>query len=75
MGMDSDTWAEILRAVANKLLGIAGMLLIPVGLATVPVVEAANPYANPVRRPLSFEVIPGGPIGCIEPDLLPKRVG
>ena len=44
---------EILRAVPNKLLGIAGMLLIPLGLATVPVLEAANPYANPVRRPLS----------------------
>ena len=36
---------EILRAVPNKLLGIAGM-------AAVPILEAANPFANPIRRPV-----------------------
>ena len=42
---------EILRAVPNKLLGIGGMLGIPLGLACVPFLESANPYANPMRRP------------------------
>ena len=41
---------EILRAVPNKLLGISGMVLIPVGLASVPWLEASNPFANPLRR-------------------------
>ena len=41
---------EILRAVPNKLLGIGGMVLIPVGLASVPWLEASNPFANPLRR-------------------------
>ena len=43
---------EILRAVPNKLLGIGAMIAIPVGLATVPILEAANPFANPIRRPV-----------------------
>ena len=41
---------EILRAVPNKLLGIGAMIAIPVGLATVPILEAANPFANPIRH-------------------------
>ena len=44
---------EILRAVPNKLLGISGMLAIPVGLSLVPVGESSNRYANPIRRPLA----------------------
>lgn len=43
---------EILRAVPNKLLGISGMVLIPLGLACVPFLEASNPFANPMRRPV-----------------------
>ena len=43
---------EILRAVPNKLLGIGAMIAIPVGLAAVPILEAGNPYANPIRRPV-----------------------
>ena len=39
-----------LRDVPNKLLGISGMILIPVGLASVPWLEASNPFANPLRR-------------------------
>ena len=44
---------EILRAVPNKLLGISGMVAIPVGLSLVPLGESANRYANPIRRPLA----------------------
>ena len=44
---------EILRAVPNKLLGISGMVAIPVGLSLVPVGESSNRYANPIRRPLA----------------------
>ena len=43
---------EILRAVPNKLIGIAGMAAIPLGLLAVPILEAANPFANPIRRPV-----------------------
>ena len=43
---------EILRAVPNKLLGISGMVLIPLGLASVPWLESSNPFANPMRRPV-----------------------
>ena len=41
---------EILSAVPNKLLGISGMVAIPVGLSLVPLGESANRYANPIRR-------------------------
>ena len=43
---------SILRAVPNKLLGISGMVLIPLGLASVPWLESSNPFANPMRRPV-----------------------
>ena len=44
---------ELLRAIPNKIVGIAGMASVPVLLLTVPFVETINPFANPLRRPLS----------------------
>jgi len=44
---------QILRTVPNKLLGIALMAAIPVGLILVPFIESINRSQNPFRRPFS----------------------
>jgi len=44
---------QILRIVPNKLLGIALMTAIPVGLTFVPFIERTNKFQNPFRRPFS----------------------
>ncbi len=56
---------EILRAVPNKLLGIIGMAAIPVGLAAVPILEATNPFANPIRRPVGTWLFIAGLVASI----------
>ena len=56
---------EILRAVPNKLLGIIGMALIPVGLATVPWLESSNPFANPMRRPVGSWLFFAGLVAAV----------
>lgn len=47
---------QILRILPNKLLGIAGMAAIPLGLMLVPFVESVNKFQNPFRRPIAMTV-------------------
>lgn len=44
---------QILRVVPNKLLGIAAMGAIPLGLILVPFIENVNKFQNPFRRPVA----------------------
>jgi cytochrome b6-f complex subunit 4 len=44
---------QILRVVPNKLLGIAAMAGIPLGLMLVPFIENVNKFQNPFRRPVA----------------------
>ncbi|ELR97483.1 cytochrome b6-f complex subunit IV [Gloeocapsa sp. PCC 73106] len=47
---------QILRIVPNKLLGIAAMAGIPLGLMIVPFIESVNKFQNPFRRPVATAV-------------------
>lgn len=47
---------QILRIVPNKLLGIAAMGAIPIGLILVPFIENVNKFQNPFRRPVATAV-------------------
>lgn len=47
---------QILRVVPNKLLGIAAMISIPLGLMLVPFIESVNKFQNPFRRPVATAV-------------------
>jgi cytochrome b6-f complex subunit 4 len=51
-------WAsfQILRVLPNKLLGIAGMASIPLGLMLIPFIEGVNKFQNPFRRPVATAV-------------------
>jgi cytochrome b6-f complex subunit 4 len=53
---------QILRVVPNKLLGIAAMTAIPLGLMLVPFVESVNKFQNPFRRPVATTVFMIGTI-------------
>lgn len=44
---------QVLRVVPNKLLGIAIMAGIPLGLILVPFIENVNKFQNPFRRPVA----------------------
>lgn len=47
---------QILRILPNKLLGIAAMASIPLGLMLVPFIEGVNKFQNPFRRPVATAV-------------------
>ncbi|MBD2744572.1 cytochrome b6-f complex subunit IV [Coleofasciculus sp. FACHB-1120] len=47
---------QILRILPNKLLGIACMAGIPLGLIVVPFIENVNKFQNPFRRPVATAV-------------------
>jgi cytochrome b6-f complex subunit 4 len=47
---------NLLRVLPNKLLGVASMAAVPLGLLTVPFIENVNKCQNPFRRPLSSTV-------------------
>ena len=47
---------QILRNLPNKLLGIACMAGIPLGLILVPFIENVNKFQNPFRRPVATAV-------------------
>lgn len=47
---------QILRILPNKLLGIAGMTSIPLGLMLIPFIENVNKFQNPFRRPVASTV-------------------
>ncbi|MGB3405597.1 MAG: cytochrome b6-f complex subunit IV [Microcoleaceae cyanobacterium] len=44
---------QILRVVPSKLLGIALMSSIPLGLMLIPFIESVNKFQNPFRRPVA----------------------
>lgn len=47
---------QILRILPNKLLGIAGMAGVPLGLMLIPFIENVNKFQNPFRRPIATTV-------------------
>jgi cytochrome b6-f complex subunit 4 len=47
---------NILRLVPNKLLGVALMSSVPLGLIIVPFIESVNKFQNPFRRPVATAV-------------------
>jgi len=47
---------QILRILPNKLLGVAGMTSIPLGLMVIPFIENVNKFQNPFRRPVAMAV-------------------
>jgi cytochrome b6-f complex subunit 4 len=47
---------QMLRVLPNKLLGIASMAAIPLGLMLVPFIESVNKFQNPFRRPIAMTV-------------------
>ncbi|GAC1469267.1 MAG: cytochrome b6-f complex subunit IV [Chamaesiphon sp.] len=56
---------QILRTVPNKLLGIAMMGGIPLGLMFVPFIENVNKFQNPFRRPVATAVFMFGTLVTI----------
>jgi len=56
---------NILRVLPNKLLGIAGMAAVPLGLATVPFLENVNKFQNPFRRPVEMVIFLFGTVFAI----------
>ena len=47
------------------MLGIASMAAVPIGLASIPFVEYINPFANPLRRPISLFIFVVGYVSAI----------
>jgi cytochrome b6-f complex subunit 4 len=47
---------QILRILPSKLLGIACMGAVPLGLMLVPFIENVNKFQNPFRRPVAMGV-------------------
>ena len=47
---------NLLRVLPNKLLGVASMAAVPLGLLTVPFIENVNKFQNPFRRPVALTV-------------------
>lgn len=56
---------QMLRVVPNKLLGIALMSSIPLGLILVPFIENVNKFQNPFRRPVATTVFLFGTLATI----------
>ncbi|MBE9165729.1 MULTISPECIES: cytochrome b6-f complex subunit IV [Microcoleaceae] len=47
---------QLLRVLPNKLLGIACMAAVPLGLILIPFIESVNKFQNPFRRPVATAV-------------------
>ena len=56
---------NLLRVIPNKLLGVASMAAVPVGLLTVPFIENVNKFQNPFRRPVAMVVFAIGTFTAI----------
>ncbi|MEG3438957.1 cytochrome b6-f complex subunit IV [Pannus brasiliensis CCIBt3594] len=56
---------QILRILPNKLLGIAGMAGVPLGLMLIPFIESVNKFQNPFRRPVATAIFLFGTIVTI----------
>ncbi|MEM8638787.1 MAG: cytochrome b6-f complex subunit IV [Cyanobacteria bacterium P01_G01_bin.54] len=53
---------QLLRVLPNKLLGIAAMSAVPLGLILVPFIENVNKFQNPFRRPVAMVVFLAGTV-------------
>ncbi len=53
---------NILRVLPNKLLGVACMGAVPLGLILVPFIENVNKFQNPFRRPVATAVFMFGTV-------------
>ncbi|NJL19914.1 MAG: cytochrome b6-f complex subunit IV [Leptolyngbyaceae cyanobacterium SM1_3_5] len=47
---------QLLRILPNKLLGVAAMGSVPLGMMLVPFIENVNKFQNPFRRPVATTV-------------------
>ena len=56
---------QLLRVLPNKLLGIACMAGVPLGLLVVPFLENVNKFQNPFRRPVAMAVFLFGTVFTI----------
>ncbi|MGD1849368.1 MAG: cytochrome b6-f complex subunit IV [Cyanophyceae cyanobacterium] len=56
---------QLLRVLPNKLLGIACMGAVPLGLIAVPFLENVNKFQNPFRRPVAMAVFLFGTVFAI----------
>jgi cytochrome b6-f complex subunit 4 len=56
---------QLLRVLPNKLLGIACMAGVPLGLLVVPFLESVNKFQNPFRRPVAMAVFLFGTVFTI----------
>lgn len=56
---------QILRTIPSKLIGIALMAGVPIGLATVPFFENVNQFQNPFRRPIALAIFLFGTVVAI----------
>jgi cytochrome b6-f complex subunit 4 len=56
---------NLLRVLPNKLLGVASMAAVPLGLLTVPFIENVNKFQNPFRRPVAMTVFLVGTVVAI----------
>jgi len=56
---------NLLRVLPNKLLGLASMAAVPLGLLTVPFIENVNKFQNPFRRPVASVVFLVGTVVAI----------
>ncbi len=56
---------QILRVVPNKLLGIAMMVAIPLGLMCIPLIESINKFQNPFRRPIATLIFLFGTLSAL----------
>ncbi len=56
---------QILRILPNKLLGIACMAGVPLGLMLIPFIESVNKFQNPFRRPVATTIFLIGTIVTI----------
>ena len=56
---------NLLRVLPNKLIGLASMAAVPVGLLTVPFIENVNKFQNPFRRPVATVVFLVGTVVAV----------
>lgn len=56
---------NLLRVLPNKLIGLASMAAVPLGLLTVPFIENVNKFQNPFRRPVASVVFLVGTVVAI----------
>lgn len=56
---------QLLRILPNKLLGVACMASVPLGLMLVPFIESVNKFQNPFRRPVATTIFLLGTVATL----------